>query len=88
MPLRDILGLDVGPHAPVTLQMLEELTGAFAEAGDGPYSVDEVLFCLALSVVRLQNELLDRDNQLDKLKANLLNLEARILEAGVPLAAE
>lgn len=86
MALRDVLGFTGAEDGSVVGEMLEELTEVFAAASDGSYSIDEVLFTLALSVIRLESALIDSRGQVAELKANLFNLETRLLEAGVPLA--
>lgn len=84
--LRQVLGFSAdGDDTPVISEMLSELTQAFADPGEDHYDVDAVLFSLAMSVIRLELAVLERDRKLDDLKASLLNLEARILEAGVRL---
>jgi hypothetical protein len=84
--LRQVLGFSGdSTDTPVMSEMLAELTEIFADADGGSYDVDAVLFTLAISVIRLERTILERDDKMRELKADLLNLEARILEAGLPL---
>lgn len=87
--LRQVLGFSAdGEDTPVISEMLGELTDIFAEADGDTYDVDAVLFTLALAVIGLERSIMERGNEMKCLKADLLDLEARILEAGVPLSAE
>lgn len=86
--LRDIFAFSAdGDDTPATSEMLAELAEAFTDPVEGNYDVDAVLFTLALSVIRLERALLERSYEADSLKADILNLETRILQAGVPLGA-
>lgn len=88
MALRDILSFNAeGNDTPVISEMLTELTDIFEDARNGPYDVDLVLATFALSVIRLERSLLERDDEIRQLKIDLMNLEERILNAGLRLQA-
>lgn len=84
--LREILGFSAeSEDAPVTSEMLTELTAIFADGREGSYDADEVLFTLALSVIRLETALIESRSETRELKAYVFDLETRVLEAGLPL---
>ncbi|MDO3245223.1 hypothetical protein [Mycobacteroides abscessus] len=84
MPLRDILAMDAPDDSP-TGELITNLTEAFQVGGDGTYDIDEALFALALAVTHLEAMIIDNRAERLELEARLVNLETRILEAGVPL---
>lgn len=87
MGLRDILSIDA-PADSVVGELVAHITEALAERDDGTYDTDEMLFALASAVVGLEAELVNRSAETLELKAKLVGLERRILEAGIPLSAD
>lgn len=63
---------------PVTAEMCERIRDVLADRADSGLNVEAVLFQLALAVIGL--EIAANEH-----KAQLLNLETRILEAGLQL---
>lgn len=86
MALIDLLGIDTGGEDSPTSQMLSELTEIFADGRGGGYNVDAVLTTLALSVMRLDTAIIECRCEVRELQSYVLDLETRILEAGLPLA--
>jgi hypothetical protein len=63
---------------PVSTEMLDTLKLIVADGVKGGYDIDAVLFALALAIFNLESEVVNR-------RAELLDLETRILEAGLRL---
>ncbi|TXH58296.1 MAG: hypothetical protein E6Q97_02595 [Desulfurellales bacterium] len=74
MALRDILRLVGRDLPPVTDEMVTEISEAIYRGVDGGYDTDTILETLALSVMRLEGELAERD-------ARILQLEQRLVRA-------
>jgi hypothetical protein len=75
--------LQLEPHPkynPVSTEMLDSLKEILADGVNGGYDIDAVLSTLALAIVGLEDSIVRR-------RSELLNLETRILEAGLRLAA-
>jgi hypothetical protein len=85
MPLRDILAIDA-PDDSVIGELVSNLTKAPSERNDGTYDVDSVLFYLTLAIFGLTAEVINGHAETLELKASIVSLERRILEAGVPLS--
>jgi hypothetical protein len=76
------LVLQLEPHQkymPISTEMLDTLKEILAEGVKGGYDIDAVLFALALAVFNLERAVVDR-------RAEVLDLETRILEAGLRVA--
>ncbi len=65
---------------PVSAEMLDGLREVLADAVEGGYDVDAALFHIGMAVLQLETAAMER-------QAQLLNLETRILQAGLPLRA-
>ena len=65
-------------HLPVSAEMVDSLREILANGVEGDYDIDAVFFNLALAVYKLEGSMLN-------LRSELLNLEARILQAGLRL---
>ncbi len=61
---------------PITADMIDDIRELLADSVNNGYDIDAVLFRLALSVMRLEMELMER-------RTDLLSLETRILQAGL-----
>lgn len=83
MALRDFLRVD-SPF-PVGSDLSEAISETLAENFDGSYDTDQVLFHLAIAVCSLEAELVNTKSDLSNAKAYVLQLEARILDAGLRL---
>lgn len=75
--LEIVLQLDPDPdRLPVTSDLVESLREVIADGVNGGYDIDEVLFHLAVAISGLEAGLVKR-------RSELLNLETRILQAGL-----
>ncbi len=82
-----ILQTDPPPeHLPVSAAMVDGLKEILANGVKGDYDIDAVFFNLALAVYELESSVLNlRTELLNHLRSELLNLEERILQAGLRL---
>ena len=65
---------------PVTAELIDSLRDVLADGAKGRYDIDAALFHVAMAVLQLETVMVER-------QAQLLNLEVRIMEAGLPLRA-
>jgi hypothetical protein len=65
-------------HLPVSAEMVDSLREVLANGVGGDYDIDAVFFNLALAVYKLEGSVVN-------LRTELLNLEERILQAGLRL---
>jgi hypothetical protein len=79
-------------HAPVTAKLADQIRQILADGNGETYDVDAVLFSAASAVARLELavsqgkvERVNLQTNINELKADVLNLETRLLEAGVRL---
>jgi hypothetical protein len=78
-----ILDLDPNPETmPVSSDLLDNLREAVGSGEEG-YDIDEVLYCLALAIFKLETSLIDHSSSTLNLKADLLILKTDFLNSGL-----
>lgn len=82
--LEQVLQLDPDPERmPVAADLLTSVRDVLAEAGQGGYDVDEVIFHAVIAVHNLETELMSAKADTIGLRSELLELRTALLEQGI-----